>query len=57
MKRFVRTGLSYIIAHIAGLPLNRGLIFQIVIGPKDENWPKESSMKNNGSPARANIRV
>ena len=38
-------------------PLNNGETFQMVIGPSDAYWPKDSSMKNNGSPAMANMIV
>lgn len=37
------------------LPLNRGFIFQIAIGPREANWPNANSMKNNGKPTVASI--
>ena len=40
----------FLVSNCFNIPLKAGLIFQIVIGPKLANWPKESSMKKSGNP-------
>ena len=37
------------------LPLNIGDIFQIEIGPCEENWPRHISMKNRGMAVRTKV--
>ena len=37
------------------LPLKSGLLFQIAIGPKLANCPRESSRKNRGMPTSRSV--